>query len=57
MATKKVPSKTGKKNGRPKAPRCKRCQKPIHVPPGWSGGPAVRRHYWKHHPQVMRGRS
>lgn len=43
------------KKGKPKRPRCHKCDKPIHVPKGWSGPPAVRRHYWKHHPTVMRG--
>lgn len=41
-----------KKKG-PRRPRCHTCDKPIHVPKGWSVGPAVRRHYWKHHPAVM----
>lgn len=43
------------KKQKPKRPRCKTCNKAIHVPAGWSPGPAVRRHYWKHHPVVMRG--
>ena len=37
-----------------KAARCRTCGRRIHVPVGWSTGPAVRRHYWKHHPEVMR---
>ena len=40
---------------KPKRPRCHKCGKPIHVPTGWSPLPAVRRHYWRHHPEVMRG--
>ena len=40
---------------RAKAPRCNACGKRIHVPQGWSSGAATRRHYWKHHPDVMRG--
>jgi hypothetical protein len=38
-----------------KRPRCRTCGRPIHVPKGWSIGPAVRRHYWRKHPEVMRG--
>lgn len=34
-------------------PRCHACGKLIAVPPGWSIGPAVRRHYWAKHPDVM----
>jgi hypothetical protein len=40
---------------RRKAPRCSRCERAIHVPKGWSKDAAVRRHYWKVHPEVMRG--
>ena len=41
----------------PKArPRCQRCQRAIHVPAGWSHGPAVRRHYWRKHRDVMLAR-
>ena len=39
---------------RPKRPRCGICQAPIHVPRGWSGGAATRRHYWAKHRDVMR---
>lgn len=42
---------------RRKAPHCKRCDRSIHVPKGWSDAPSVRRHYWKHHPEVMRGKA
>jgi hypothetical protein len=38
---------------KPKRPRCKVCEKPIHIPAGWSVGPAVRRHYWAKHRDVM----
>lgn len=33
--------------------KCKMCGKQIHVPRGWSIGPAVRRHYWVQHPDRM----
>jgi hypothetical protein len=38
-----------------KGPRCRRCNKPIRVPPGWSPGAATRRHYWRKHREVMMG--
>ena len=34
-------------------PRCRTCGKAIPVPRGWSHGPAVRRHYWAKHREVM----
>ena len=50
-----MPNKgASKKKAKPKRPRCHTCGKPIHIPAGWSAGPAVRRHYWKHHPARMR---
>lgn len=33
---------------------CLRCDAVIPVPKGWSRGPAIRRHYWRKHPDVMR---
>ena len=33
--------------------KCKTCGKKIRIPEGWSVGPAVRRHYWVKHPEVM----
>jgi hypothetical protein len=36
-----------------KRPRCHTCGKTIHVPKGWTPGPAVRRHYWAKHRDVM----
>lgn len=33
--------------------KCNTCGKAIRVPKGWSVGPAVRRHYWAKHPEVM----
>lgn len=38
---------------RKKRPICRTCGRRVHIPEGWSVGPAVRRHYWKHHPEVM----
>lgn len=40
-----------------KLPRCHNCGRPIRIPKGWSRGPAVRRHYWRQHPEIMRGDS
>lgn len=49
------PGKTSKK--RPARPRCRACGEAIPVPAGWTHGPAVRRHYWAKHRDVMtRGR-
>lgn len=45
-----------KKPAKRKLPRCKLCERAIHVPAGWSDGPAVRRHYWAKHREVMQGR-
>jgi hypothetical protein len=42
-----------KKSARPKSARCKTCGKVIRIPQGWTVGPAVRRHYWRHHREVM----
>ena len=36
-----------------KSPRCRTCGAVIRVPEGWSHGPAVRRHYWSKHRNVM----
>ena len=47
----------GAAKGRKKRPLCHTCDKPIHVPAGWSAGSAVRKHYWKHHPKVMQVKS
>lgn len=33
--------------------RCRLCEKAVRIPQGWTRGPAVRRHYWKKHPEVM----
>ena len=49
----KAGSKTTKKKAKPTAPRCRTCGKRITVPQGWSAGPAVRRHYWAKHRDVM----
>jgi hypothetical protein len=42
---------------KPRSPRCRTCGKTIRVPQGWSVGPAVRRHYWSKHRDVMTGNS
>ncbi|MDQ3878033.1 MAG: RNHCP domain-containing protein [Actinomycetota bacterium] len=34
---------------------CKKCGRKVRMPSGWTIGPAVRRHYWAKHPDVMRG--
>jgi hypothetical protein len=53
------PAKASKKNAskigasKTKRPMCGTCGKRIHVPKGWSMLPAVRRHYWSHHREVM----
>lgn len=46
-----------KPRARRKNPRCRICERAIYVPQGWSHGPAVRRHYWAKHRDVMRGAS
>lgn len=53
----KAGSKHTKRKTPPKAksPRCHTCGKTIRVPEGWSAGPAVRRHYWSKHRDVMTG--
>jgi hypothetical protein len=33
--------------------KCKTCGKSIRVPKGWTTGPAVRKHYWRKHPERM----
>lgn len=33
--------------------KCKTCGKTIRIPKGWTTGPAVRRHYWSKHPEIM----
>lgn len=33
--------------------KCKTCGKTIRVPKGWTIGPAVRKHYWRAHTDVM----
>jgi hypothetical protein len=47
------PGSAKKKGGKTKSPRCKTCGKAIRVPQGWTAGPAVRRHYWAKHRDVM----
>lgn len=47
--------KQKKRAKKAKSPRCKQCGKTIRIPAGWSVGPAVRRHYWRDHRDVMLG--
>ena len=51
-------SKSRKAGGakKSKSPRCRRCDKTIRVPAGWTHGPAIRRHYWAKHRAVMAGK-
>lgn len=44
-----------RKPARRKLPRCSICERSIRVPKGWSGGAAVRRHYWRQHRDIMQG--
>ncbi|HEX3328056.1 MAG TPA: hypothetical protein VHV50_13775 [Actinomycetota bacterium] len=46
-------ARESKNGGKTKSPRCRTCGKSIRVPQGWGIGPAVRRHYWAKHPEVM----
>ena len=52
-STTKSGSKGAQKN---KSPRCRTCGKVIRVPKGWTQGPAIRRHYWREHREIMQGR-
>lgn len=36
-----------------KSVRCRTCGTRIRIPDGWSAGPAVRKHYWAKHRDVM----
>ena len=38
----------------PKSFHCRLCERKIRIPQGWTRGPAVRKHYWARHPEVMR---
>ena len=51
-------SSKGKSKGsaKPNNPRCHTCDKVIRVPKGWTQGPAIRRHYWREHREIMQGR-
>lgn len=53
MATSKSQKAAGGKKRR--RPRCRICDKPIPVPKGWTQGPAVRKHYWAKHREIMSG--
>ena len=56
MATKASRDKNKGKATKRKSPRCKTCNQTIRVPKGWTPGPAVRRHYWAKHREVMQGK-
>ena len=32
---------------------CNLCARSVRIPTGWTRGPAVRKHYWAKHPEVM----
>jgi hypothetical protein len=55
MAPRASQGKKAKKKA--KSPRCKTCNQTIRVPKGWTAGPAVRRHYWAKHRDVMQGKA
>lgn len=48
-ATAKAPKKPGPR----KNASCHTCGARIRIPEGWTVGPAVRRHYWAKHRDVM----
>jgi hypothetical protein len=48
-----LPSKKQAAKPRVKSPTCKTCGQKIRIPKGWTVGPAVRRHYWAKHRDVM----
>lgn len=54
-ATAKGVAKKPKVKKAKKSALCKTCGRRIVFPPGWEVGPSVRRHYWRRHPEVMRG--
>ncbi len=51
--SKKKSKKSKKKAAKSRGPRCHRCNRAIRVPDGWTHGPAIRRHYWAKHREVM----
>jgi hypothetical protein len=51
-----VKNDASRKSRATKNPRCRTCGKVIRLPRGWSVGPAVRRHYWKEHRDIMQPR-
>lgn len=36
-----------------KSVKCRTCGSRIRIPDGWTAGPAVRKHYWAKHRDVM----
>ena len=55
LATARKRKSATRKSAKPKSPRCNTCGVRIRIPEGWSAGPAVRRHYWAKHRDVMLG--
>lgn len=47
----KASSQNGK--GPAKSVKCRTCGSRIRIPDGWTPGPAVRKHYWAKHRDVM----
>jgi hypothetical protein len=48
-----MPTRSRSSSERKKAPRCRLCERAVHMPKGWSMGASVRRHYWRKHRDVM----
>lgn len=50
-------AKSRRSGGKTKTPaksvKCRTCGARIRIPDGWTRGPAVRKHYWAKHPEVM----
>lgn len=56
MSPAKPAKKRAPRKAEPAAKRsavCRTCGKRIRIPEGWTIGPAVRRHYWAKHRDVM----
>jgi hypothetical protein len=48
MSKKQTASKAAKRSF-----YCTLCERSIRMPKDWTRGPAVRRHYWATHPEIM----
>ena len=44
---------SGAKGTSIKSVKCRTCGSRIRIPDGWTPGPAVRKHYWAKHRDVM----